>query len=704
MNLVTQAVSHRMHHVMAAKDARIDFIRQVLKQAKQLKLAALENIYRKKVWDHREEELNRTRLVALSNALMVFFSYLLSPVLTFTTLGTYIFLGGVLDSSLVFSTLAFFFNINRAMAAFPSTMMLYQASRISLQRLQQFLRDSCITEDANEHKTDAVIREETYNTTVGVSMVNCSFAFPGDVSTTVAKPLLSHCSLTAQPGQLVVINGSVGSGKTTLISSLIGFNRPRTGVLEVSGSKAYVSQKPFLINGTVRENILFGLPFDAERYRQAVDAVCLWEDLRRLPAGDETVLRGTGITLSGGQQSRVTLARAVYSRSHIIVLDDPLAAIDPKVSSSLIDGVLGPRGVLRDSIRIVTSSSEELMRLADVGYAIADGTICELKRPQPGGRKVTFSTHTTTPKPDAVVAGPTYQGTRSQATSSGYGTVQTSGSQAATAHLEDEEAALLPASDAYSESIRRPVPLSTYREFLGRSKKGGWLLVLGLASCSKILDVVGIYYLKLSSEAPDMRGHFLKLLYFLICDFMGAALSGLFVVVAYYACLIPASRSIHADLTAAVVSSGLWFFDETPMGEILSRFTNDMNKTDSKVSGGLISMTAILVSTSASILVITSSSIFTLLYLIPLGFIYSGIQSYYINASRQLRRVENETRVSILNVSGEILAGAAVIDAFGQSANFKERARQAIDKHTRVWAPFLALDTWLFVRLQALSW
>ncbi|EOD20588.1 multidrug resistance-associated protein, ABC superfamily [Emiliania huxleyi CCMP1516] len=175
--------------------------------------------------------------------------------------------------------------------------------------------------------------------------------------------------LSATGGQLVGVAGAVGSGKSSLLAALLGDMPCSRGSVQLRGGIAYAAQTPFLLSATVRDNILFGKPYDADRFARVVKACQLLPDLDSLPFGELTLLGDKGVALSGGQRARVTLARAVYSDAQVVLLDDPLAACDPTVAQRLMQRVIGPRGLLKDKLRVFVSSSLEPLAEADAIHA-----------------------------------------------------------------------------------------------------------------------------------------------------------------------------------------------------------------------------------------------------------------------------------------------------------------------------------------------
>ena len=229
---------------------------------------------------------------------------------------------------------------------------------------------------ADELQLDAVRREDTV-TTYGeesVKVVNGYFTWNKNVPD---NNCLHHIDFTASKGSLSCIVGRVGSGKSSFLQSLIGELNKRDGEVVLRGSTAYVSQQYFIMNASIRENIVFGHRFDPEFYHRTVHACALLEDFESLPDGDDTQVGEKGISLSGGQKARVTLARAVYARSDIYILDDPLSAVDQHVGRHLIENVFGPKGLLSGKTRIMATNSITILKEADKITLISDGEFTE---------------------------------------------------------------------------------------------------------------------------------------------------------------------------------------------------------------------------------------------------------------------------------------------------------------------------------------
>ncbi|GMF05169.1 unnamed protein product [Ambrosiozyma monospora] len=184
---------------------------------------------------------------------------------------------------------------------------------------------------------------------------------------------LHDINLKINKSDFVIITGLIGSGKSSLLQALAGIMPKVSGELNVNGSMIY-GGVPWIQNATVRENIVFGLPFDQQKYSQVVDACCLASDFKQLIDGEFTFVGEKGITLSGGQKARINLARLVYAGSDIVLLDDVLSAVDSKVAKSIMNKCIN--GLLKNKTRVLATHQLSLIKSADkMIFMNGDGTV-----------------------------------------------------------------------------------------------------------------------------------------------------------------------------------------------------------------------------------------------------------------------------------------------------------------------------------------
>lgn len=275
-----------------------------------------------------------------------------------------------LTSQIVFPAISLFQLLQFPLSVLPMVFSSWIEAYVSIKRLTEFL---C----AQELQADAVDRIE-----------NPGELSPGDELVSVSKgefawnssqpePTLVNINLSVKKGELVAVVGRVGSGKSSLLSAILGEMTRLSGKVKIRGSVAYVCQNPWLQGATVRENIVFGHRFNQEFYDAVLDACAIRPDLAVLVDGDETEIGEKGVTLSGGQRARISLARAVYSRADIILFDDPLSAVDSHVARHLFDNVVGPNGLLASKARLLCTNNIAFVHDCDELVMLRAGSVIE---------------------------------------------------------------------------------------------------------------------------------------------------------------------------------------------------------------------------------------------------------------------------------------------------------------------------------------
>ena len=190
--------------------------------------------------------------------------------------------------------------------------------------------------------------------------------------------ILEDINFFAPSKSLTVITGPVGSGKSTLLSAIAGEISNASGTIDYQGSVIYLPQTAWVFSGTIKENILFGQPLEESKYERIIDVCALKEDFKRLPGGDQTVVGERGEVLSGGQQARVSLARAVYADGDIYLLDDPLSAVDFKVGQHIFNKCI--KDLLGDKIVLFASHQQQHMENADQVIVLYKGRVLDKGR------------------------------------------------------------------------------------------------------------------------------------------------------------------------------------------------------------------------------------------------------------------------------------------------------------------------------------
>ena len=322
---------------------------------------------------------------------------------TFVALVTMVLMGHHLKAQEVFTTYLLMTASRSALTTnFVEAVFSCSQSLTSLRRIQHFLLIDVETNDSKraqiEVRDDEKIEKTSKQLAIPSKMVvkerkltidifagkkeTPSLSFVNVTCFHNSTPLLENASFDTCGSQLISVTGPVGSGKTAIFNAIIGELSGIEGEIRVKGRLAYVPQEAWMFSGSIRENIVFGEEFDEERYFQIIEACGLKKDLELFIDGDLTLVGERGITLSGGQRSRVSLARAVYSNADIYLLDDPLRALDANVSAHVFDKCIC--GLLSRQLRLLVThkvdhlaKSDRILVMKD-GRAVTKGSYIEL--------------------------------------------------------------------------------------------------------------------------------------------------------------------------------------------------------------------------------------------------------------------------------------------------------------------------------------
>ncbi|XP_069938780.1 multidrug resistance-associated protein 1-like isoform X3 [Cherax quadricarinatus] len=353
---------------MRFKDKRVKLISEIISGIKVLKFYAWEQSFAKQVEDVRLQEIRMLKQGAFLQSLSAFIWNITPYMVALTTFMTYLLVSddNVLDVETAFVSIVLFNLMRIPINQLPNLIAQLIQAVVALKRMQKFI-------SASELDPAAVGSDPSKkNTSI---FVTGQFSWSSGSETANWK--LCDINLEVKTGQLVAVVGSVGAGKSSLLSALLGEMTKEAGYVFINGTVAYVSQQAWLQNATIRENITWGLPFEEHRYHDILRACALQLDIDMLPAGDMTEIGENGINLSGGQKQRIALARATYSNTDVLLLDDPLSAVDAHVGRYIFDHIIGPNGLLRHQTRVLVTHSVTFLPLVDQVIVMNNGRMVE---------------------------------------------------------------------------------------------------------------------------------------------------------------------------------------------------------------------------------------------------------------------------------------------------------------------------------------
>ena len=569
-------------------------------------------------------------------------------------------------------------------------------------------------------------------------------------------PVLQSLNIRFPPHLLTLIIGRVGSGKSSLLLSLLSEMHRQRGTVTLPHSQhriAYTAQIPFLASASIRSNIVFGLPYEPEWYERVLEACALDVDVNRFASGDSTVVGENGLTLSGGQKMRVSLARAVYARADVYLLDEPLGAVDASVGQHLFNGLFGVNGLLRGrTVLLVTHQVQyaphcDVVLMMDGGRVVEMGSYEQLQARGIDFRAIVSDAHTgdglatsedeskeerkeaptwlsqparpkeerkemedddnSTDKPASDVRA----STAAQPSATIHATPSTTSKLGTTLTVNSTSVAVSHTSTNNSEDITTEtlnvgqMRWTVYKQYL-LSGTGllGWSVVLVLLLSSEAALIASEYVLAaLTSAAFDEQARYLQYyLYLLVASTV--LLLGRCAYLAYI-CL-SSSNTLHRRLFLSLLRAPQWWLETTPTGRVLNRVGKDQTMADQQLPNVMQEVAAC----AAGVLGILTLTVViipvSLPFLAVIALVYRWIQRNYRPASVALKRLESVTRSPIYQHLGETATGLLTIRAYESFGSVSRAVRECyhrVDLNSRVYMLQYACHRWMGLRLEALG-
>jgi ATP-binding cassette subfamily C (CFTR/MRP) protein 2 len=310
--------------IMDSKDNRMKATSEILRNMRILKLQGWEMKFLSKIMELRKTEAGWLKKFVYTSAMTSFVFWGAPTFVSVVTFGACILMGIPLESGKILSALATFRILQEPIYSLPDTISMVVQTKVSLDRIASFLR-------LDDLQSNVIERLPRGSSDTAIEIINGNFSW--DLSS--SNPTLKDINLKVQHGMRVAVCGTVGSGKSSLLSCVLGEVPVISGTVKLCGTKAYVAQSPWIQSGKIEENILFGKEMDIEKYEKVLEACSLKKDLEILPFGDQTVIGERGINLSGGQKQRIQIARSLYQDADIYLFDDPFSAVDAHTGSHL---------------------------------------------------------------------------------------------------------------------------------------------------------------------------------------------------------------------------------------------------------------------------------------------------------------------------------------------------------------------------------
>ncbi|KFO05542.1 Multidrug resistance-associated protein 1, partial [Balearica regulorum gibbericeps] len=705
---------------MKSKDNRIKLMNEILNGIKVLKLYAWELAFREKVLEIRQKELKVLKKSAYLAATATF-TWVCAPFLVaLSTFAVYVTIdkNNILDAQKAFVSLALFNILRFPLNMLPMVISSIVEASVSLKRLRVFLSHE-------ELDPDSIIRGPIAEAEGSIVVKNATFSWSKN-----DPPLLNSINFTVPEGSLVAVVGQVGCGKSSLLSALLGEMDKKDGYVVVKGSVAYVPQQAWVQNATLEDNIIFGKEMNESRYKCVIEACALLPDIEILPTGDKTEIGEKGVNLSGGQKQRVSLARAVYCNADIYLFDDPLSAVDAHVGKHIFEKVIGPKGNLKNKTRVLVTHAINYLPQMDTILVMSDGKISEMGSyqellQQDGAFAEFLRTYANTEQsvensdtnsPSGKEGKPVENGVlvneapgklmhRQLSNSSTYS--RDTGKpphQSSTAELQKPLAEknswkLTEADTAKTGRVKATV----YWDYMKAIGLFISFLSIFLFMCNHIASLASNYWLSLWTDDPVINGtqQYTNVrlgVYGALGISQGIAVFGYSMVVSIGG--IFASRHLHLNLLHNVLRSPMSFFERTPSGNLVNRFSKEIDTIDSTIPPIIKMFMGSTFNVIGACIIILLATPIAAVIIPPLGLVYLFVQRFYVATSRQLKRLESVSRSPVYSHFNETLLGVSVIRAFEEQKRFIKQNDMKVDENQKAYYPSIVANRWLAVRLE----
>ncbi|KAG0647532.1 Multidrug resistance fer6 [Hyphodiscus hymeniophilus] len=699
LGAVAKALFRRRMAINKITDQRVGLTQEILQAMRFVKYFGWETNFQNRINGIRKREIKSIQLLLATrdglNALflsMPVFASMLSFI-------TFSLSKNTLHPAAIFSSLALFNELRVPLNMFPLVLGRATDALTSIKRIEEFLLAEELIDDSqyDQGNANAIVVNDATFTWEKVQGLAKEDDDDGDGDSGAAMPSSSaepfqvpNLNLTIGRSELVAIIGSVGSGKTSLLAALAGEMRKTSGSVTFGAGKAVCSQNTWIQNSSLRDNIVFGTEFDATRYAKVIESCALRQDFQMLPDGDNTEIGERGVNISGGQKQRVSIARAIYFNADIILMDDPLSAVDARVGQQIMEEAIC--GLLANKCRILATHQLHVLPRCDKVIWLEDGcikahgsypelmaqnaefvelmTLTSVNEQSDGDEQVRKSDENEAIKPVVeLVEAPKNKIALMQQESQAVGAV---------------------AWGVYKPYLRAAGPLFVIPLVL---------IALTLSQGSNIVTGLWLSWWT-SKKFPLSNGTYIEVY------------AGLGSVQAVLMFLFAASVSVFGTHSSKVMfnraltrvlRAPVSFFETTPLGRLLNLFSKDVDVMDSTLTDSIWLYSVTVTSLLATVALIVAYFYYFIVAIVPMVLVVLFAGSYYTSSAREIKRHEAVLRSHVFAKFNEAVYGTTTIRAYGLQSQFSQVLKTAIDEYNGAYFLTFANQRWMTLRLDAVG-
>ncbi|XP_042469774.1 ABC transporter C family member 3-like isoform X2 [Zingiber officinale] len=697
---LTKCEQNYTEKLMKSKDNRIKATTEILKNMRILKLQAWEMKFLSKVMELRKTETKWLWKYACTSAAATFLFSCSSIFVAVVAFGTCMLMGIPLETGKVLSALATFRLLQDPIFSLPDVISGLVQTKVSADRISTFLN----LEDL-QHVVQKLPRDSCE---LSIEVSNGNFAWdPSSQNLT-----LKEVNLQVLKGRKVAVCGSVGSGKTSLLHCILGEVPKISGDVKLYGTTSYVSQSPWILSGSIQDNILFGKQMDnVIKYERVLEACSLKKDLEIMPLGDQTIIGERGINLSGGQKQRVQIARALYHEADIYLFDDPFSAVDAHTASHLFKECL--LGLLSSKTVVYVTHQVEFLPSADLILVIRDGRVAEAGTYTELVDSGTEFMQLVNAHNHALVSNDLLDldpQASSNSTQVGHSdsmvpkekesvceeTNSTSNEDSKKGQLVQEE-----------EREKGKVGFQVYWRYITMAYKGTLVpfIILSLIFY-QVLEICGNYWMALEvplsdDTEPRVSGSTLISVYVALA--VGSSACILVRTMLTMTAGLKTATLLFNSMHTCIFRAPISFFDSTPTGRILSRVSSEQGGVDIQIPFLFSSFAFLIIRCLGTITVMSQVAWPVFIVFIPVFFTSFWYQQYYISTSRELSRLLGVCRAPVIQHFAESLSGSVSVRSFDQENEFVNTNYNLSNDFSRIQFHIAGAMEWLSFRLDILS-
>ncbi|KAL4089621.1 hypothetical protein QTP88_024632 [Uroleucon formosanum] len=715
-------------------DERVRLMNEIISGIQVIKMYTWEKPFALLVQYARKMEIKQIRGTSWIRVFVQSFRIFHFRLALFLSILSYVLLGNYINTKQVFIIISYYNILMTTMTVFfPQGVLTLAEVLISIKRIQSFL----LQDEKDKYNKQLLLKPKTIST-IGVEISNINVKncienekgidkldnFGIDILNASAKWILNqpenslnNINLTVRPGRLVAIIGPVGAGKSSLIQSILRELPLCEGSISVRGIVSYASQEPWLFNGSIQQNILFGSPMDQNRYKEVIKVCALKTDFKQLPYGDRSLVGERGVSLSGGQRARVNLARAVYKQADIYLLDDPLSAVDTHVGKHLFEKCI--KDYLKEKTCILIThqiqylSSVDQIVLMENANILAEGSYQELQSSGLDFTKLLRSTEETTPDTEIDNKNVTDKNFEQPSNLSRQGSIKSVASSVDENKLNGaKKEPTVVAEIRSSGNVSSSVYLS-YVSAGGNTFK--ILFLLFICIFTQMLGTGGDYWISYwvyleDHVFPNAESKSTNISNFItclisntpliitrqFCIIMYSVLNLTLLVVIFIRCamfvsvLMGTSMNLHNNMFNAITRATMYFFNTNSSGRILNRFTKDIGAIDEILPLPLLDFVHIALQLIGTLVVVGIINIYLLIPTFVVGLMCYYTVNFYLSTSRSIKRLEGVTRSPVYGYLNASLQGLSTIRAFKAENILCKEFDEHQDLHSSAWYLFIA--------------